>query len=180
MMQFDLVVVILPAPLETVGCCAPWCWSSISTVVYFILFISPFIEVSPGHCKCFFFRPQLTAISICTSAIIRNEGATSLSLFFCTIVPLFCGWCTKSTFFIFPDRFTWPRALFFAVLLVPRARALDSFCRIRWMDGLKPKILTEDNSSEPPGVQLFTGVRSFQPNGLCSCIWCDPVGLYAS
>lgn len=29
----------------------------------------------------FFFRPQLTTISICTSAIIRNEGATSLSLF---------------------------------------------------------------------------------------------------
>lgn len=37
--------------------------------------------MSPGHFKCFFFRPQLTAISICTSAIIRNEGATSLSLF---------------------------------------------------------------------------------------------------
>ena len=109
--------------------------------------------------------------------MIKNEGSTSLSLFFCTIVPLFCGWCTKSTFFLFPDRFTRPQALSFAVLLVPTARAFESFCRIRWMDWLKPKILTEDNSSERPDAQLFAGGRSFQLSGLCSCTWCGTVRI---
>lgn len=173
MMQFDLVDV-LPGPLEIIGCCAPWRWSSISTAVYFsLLNLSIYRGVSRTFGFFFSSRPQLSAISIRTSAIIKNEGATSLSLFSAPLCLFSVAGVRKAriSYFQAASPGHGPCSLqFFLCLeqgLLTHSAELDGW--IGWSQRFWQRI------THPSRLALnYSQVWGhFSSVVFCSCTWCD-------